>query len=84
MTAMFLLWMAVGVVVGVAHARALWRTAHRRNGAAWYGVAWRLPLVGIVLVVSALVGRLLPAAAGWAAGLAIAGVIFLVSQRQWM
>ena len=84
MSAMFLLWMAIGVAVGVAHARALWRTAHCRNGAAWYGVAWRLPLVGIVLVVSALVGRLLPATVGWAAGLVFAGVIFLVSQRRWM
>ena len=77
MTVIFLLWMAIGAVVGVSHATALWRTAHRPDGAVWYGVAWRLPLVGITLVVAALVGRLLPAAFGWAAGLVVTAVIFL-------
>ena len=79
MNAGTLVWAVVGTAVGVSHATALWRTAHRWNG--WWGFAWRLPLVGITLVVAALVGRLVPAAVGWAAGLAVTGVIFLVSQR---
>jgi hypothetical protein len=81
MNAGTLVWVVVGTAVGVSHATALWRTAHRWNGTGWWGFAWRLPLVGITLVVAALVGRLVPAAVGWAAGLAVTGVIFLVSQR---
>lgn len=81
MSAMVVLWVAVGTAVGVSHATALWHSAHRRNGTGWWGFAWRLPLVGITLVVAALVGRLVPATAGWAAGLAVTGVIFMVSQR---
>ena len=83
MTGPFILWAAVGAGVGVAHAKALRRAARHERGPAWYGVAWRLPLVGITLVVAAVVGRLLPAVTGWVTGLAIASVIF-VSQRRWM
>ena len=83
MTAMFVVWLVIGVAVGVSHARALWRSAHRVNGTAWWGFAWRLPLVGITLVVAALVGRLLPTTIGWAGGLAVTGVVLLLVQRRW-
>lgn len=81
MSAIVLVWVVIGTAVGVSHAIALWRSAHRSNGTGWWGFAWRLPLVGITLVVTALVGRLVPAAVGWVSGLAVTGVIFLVSQR---
>ena len=83
MTVTFFVWLVVGVAVGVSHARALWHSAHRVNGTAWWGIAWRLPLVGVTLLVAALVGRLLPTAAGWAGGLAVTSVIFLAGQRRW-
>ena len=81
MSAIVLLWVVIGTAVGVSHATALWRGAHRLNGTGWWGFAWRLPLVGITLVVAALVGQLVPATVGWAAGLAVTGVILLGSQR---
>lgn len=81
MSAMFLLWLVIGVAVGVAHATALWRSAHRWNDTGWWGLTWRLPLVGVTLVVAALIGRIVPAAVGWAGGLAVTGGIFLVSHR---
>ena len=82
MTAMFVLWLLIGVATGVLHAFALWGAAHRMTGR--IGLPWRLPLVGAALVAAALVGGILPTAAGWAAGLATTGVVLLVRQRRWM
>ena len=82
MSIIFLLWLAIGAATGASHAAALWRTARRPTRADW-GFPWRLPLVAVTLVVAALVGRLVPAATGWAAGLVVTGVIFLVSQGRW-
>lgn len=83
MNLMFLLWIAIGAATGASHAAALWRTAHGARSADW-SFPWRLPVVAITLVISALVGRLVPAAIGWAAGLVLTGVGFLVSKRRWM
>ena len=83
MNLMFLLWMAIGAATGVAHATALRHTARRWDRAGWE-FAWRLPLVVVTLIVAALVGRLLPAALGWAAGLALTSLVFLMGQRRWM
>ena len=83
MNLVFLLWMAIGAATGVSHATALWHTARRWDRAGW-GFAWRLPLVVVTLVVAALVGRLLPAALGWAAGLALTSIVFLIGERRWM
>ena len=83
MNLMVLLWVAIGAATGVSHATALWHTARRLEGPGW-GFAWRLPLVGITLIVAALVGRLLPAAVGWVAGLALTSLVFLIGQRRWM
>ena len=84
MSTMFVLWVAIGVAVGVSHARALWRSAHRTHDVGWWGVAWRLPLVGITLVIAAFAGRLIPAVVGWAGGLAITSAVLLLGQRRWM
>ena len=83
MTLMFLLWMAIGVATGAAHATALRHAARRYDQAGW-GFVWRLPLVMVTLVVAALVGRLFPAALGWMAGLALTSLVFLMGQRRWM
>lgn len=83
MSVMFVVWMGVGAATGVGHAVAVWRTTRRGAHAGW-GLPWRLPLVGVTLVIAALVGRLVPAAIGWAGGLAITGVVLLASQRRWI
>jgi hypothetical protein len=80
---MALVWTVIGMAVGAVHAAALWRRAQRGAHAGW-GAVWRLPLIGFVLVIAALAGRLLPTALGWSAGLALAGIVFLVGQRRWM
>ena len=80
MTLMSSVWMVIGAATGAGHATALWRTAHRTGRADW-GFPWRVPVVLVTLVVAALVGRLLPAAIGWAVGLVITGVILLASRR---
>ena len=83
MNLMFFLWMTIGAATGVSHATALWKSARRWDQAGW-GFAWRLPLVVVTLVVAALVGRLLPAALGWVAGLALTSIVLLIGQRRWM
>ena len=82
MSVTVLLWLAIGSATGASHAAALWRTARRSTHAEW-GFLWRLPIVATTLVVAALVGRLVPAAIGWAAGLGVTAVILLVSQGRW-
>ena len=82
MSIVSVLWLAVGATTGASHAAALWRTARRPTRADW-GFPWRLPLVAVTLVVAALVGRLVPAAIGWAAALLVTAVILLVSQGRW-
>ena len=81
MTVMLVLWLLIGVATGVLHAFALRSAAHSMTGRV--GLPLRLPLVGVALVVAALVGRILPTAAGWAAGLATTGAVLLVRQRRW-
>ncbi len=74
-------WTAAGIVIGVTHAAALWRHSHRSGRADWSAV-WRLPAVAAVLVGSAFAGALLPAAGGWAGGLAAtSGVLYMGKQR---
>ena len=82
MSIVFVLWVAIGVATGASHAMALWRTAHRPTRADW-GFPWRLPLVAVTLVVAALVGRLIPAAIGWAAGLVMTGAILVGGLARW-
>ena len=82
MSITFVVWLAIGSATGASHAVALWRTARRPTRGDW-GFLWRLPLVAATLVVAALVGGLVPAVIGWAAGLVMTSAIFLVSQRRW-
>ena len=61
-------WFAAGLSAGVLQATMLWRTARRLTS--WtpaLGVL-RLALVSLVLVVAAVSGAILAAAAGWAVG----------------
>ena len=82
MSITFFLWLAIGSATGASHAAALWRTVGRPTRGDW-GFLWRLPLVAVTLVVAALVGRLVPAAVGWAAGLVVTGAILLMSKGRW-
>lgn len=81
MSAWFLLWIGLGVATGAVHGTALWQAAHDTTVRLRF--PWRLPMVAITLVVAALVGRILPAAAGWAGGLAATSILFLARQRRW-
>jgi len=83
MTVMFLLWFAIGAATGALHTAGLWRRAHRVARPEW-SFPSRMPLVAITLVIAALVGRILPAAIGWAIGLAMTSVVFVSRQRRWM
>lgn len=61
-------WFAVGLLLGVLHAAAVWRSAkHLTARTAVMGLA-RLVFVGVVLAVVAILGGILPAAIGWAVG----------------
>ena len=81
MSVLLVVWTATGIAVGATHAAALWGRAHRGGRADWSAV-WRLPAVAAVLVGAAFAGALLPAAGGWAGGLAAtSGVLYLGSQR---
>lgn len=71
------LWFALGVAAGMAHAAGLWQSTHRRREGAG-SAAWRIPVVVGVLAAAAIAGRLLPAAGGWACGLAGASARLLV------
>ena len=81
MSVLVVFWTVAGLGIGAAHAATLWRHAHCRKLADW-GAVWRLPAVATVLVGSAFAGALLPAAGGWACGLATtSGVLYLGSER---
>ena len=81
MSVFVVVWTAAGIAIGVTHAAALWRHAHRGGRADWSAV-WRLPAVAAVLVGAAFAGALLPAAGGWAGGLAsTSGVLYLGNRR---
>lgn len=74
MNGRFLVSLGIGAVVGMAHASALWRSTQRPSESVW-GVAGRLPLVAVTLVIAALIGRFLPVTVGWAVGLSVTGVV---------
>lgn len=67
-----------GVVVGLAQAGLLARAVGHRPHP--LGFVLRLGLVAVVLVVAALRGQVLAAAAGWLLGFVVA---VLVVQRRW-
>ena len=83
MSTRMILWMAIGIAAGVAHAVTLWRSAHADTTQGWSAV-WRLPAVAAVLVSAALAHTLLPAVIGWVTGLTVASVVYLVKERRWM
>lgn len=71
-------WLAIGLLAGFMHAMMLWRTAHRFT--AWTPVLGllRLAVVAVVLIVAALSGAILSAAAGWAIGFVVPGMWFVM------
>ena len=75
-------WLVIGAAAGALHATGLRHAAHQSVGRG--GLPRRLFFVSALLIVAALEGRILPAAGGWAAGLAVLAILFLVRQRQWM
>ena len=75
------LWAAIGVSAGATHAAALWRSAHRRGLVAWSD-AFRLPLLGAVLVAAAFARALLPAVGGWMVGLIVTGGALLALRHE--
>jgi len=83
MSTRMILWMVLGIAVGVTHAVALWRSAHAYRTQEWSAV-WRLPVVAAVLVSAALGHTLIPAVIGWAVGLIVTSVGHLARDRRWM
>jgi hypothetical protein len=81
MTGLVTVWAAIGVATGAAHAAALWRSAQRRGLVAW-SAAFRLPLLGAVLVAAAFARALLPAVGGWMVGLIVTGGALLVLRHE--
>jgi hypothetical protein len=81
MSGLVTLWAAIGFTAGAAHAAALWRSAHRRGFVVWSD-AFRLPLLGPVLVAAAFARALLPAVGGWMIGLTATGVAMLVLRHE--
>ena len=78
MSILLVVWISLGIAAGAAHAAGIWRTTHHSG---WSAV-WRLPVVAAVLASAALAGALLPAAGGWASGLAAtSAVLYLRSGR---
>lgn len=69
------MWLLVGAIIGVVHATALWHAAQRPSG--WIAITGgvRLLAVALVLTGAAVWGGLLPAAAGWAMGFVVGGVV---------
>jgi hypothetical protein len=80
-------WLGVGLVLGVVHATGIWRSAkHRTAITALMGLV-RMLVVGLALATAALLGGVLPAAAGWAVGFfasvsAVMATRFRISQRR--
>jgi hypothetical protein len=72
-----LIWLVLGLAVGIAHGWGLWRTSRLRRHAATAAV-WRIPAVVVLLVGAAVAGRLFPAVGGWAGGLTGAGTWLLL------
>ena len=73
-------WFVTGLTAGLLHAGLLWRATHRLT--AWTPVlgVLRLGVVTAVLVISALSGAILAAAAGWGLGFVATGAWFVVSR----
>ncbi len=81
MTWLSAVWMVFGAAIGVLHAAGVWRSASRPSVmSALLGLV-RLVVVGLALVASAILGGILPAAAGWALGY-FAAVAFLSTRRR--
>lgn len=72
--------LAAGILAGFAHATMLWRTARRLT--VWtplWGLL-RLAIVAAVLIVAAISGVILSAAAGWVIGFALLGAPLALRQ----
>jgi hypothetical protein len=67
------LWALIGALAGAVEVAFLRHAAHSRLGPT--GLAWRMLMVGSVLVAAVLAAQLLPAAAGWATGFALSGFV---------
>lgn len=83
------MWLAIGAVIGVAHALGIWRSVtHVGATSALLGLV-RLLTIALVLTASAVLGGLIPAALGWVAGFFATVVIVLILKgciavgRQW-
>ena len=74
MSLRLILWMLAGAGAGLAHATALWRSANQWRERP-FAALWRMPLVAALLVGAAVSGSIITAAAGWASGFGLAGVV---------
>ena len=73
-------WVVLGVVLGILHAAAIWRSARRPTTTTAVIGSIRLLLVGLTLAAAAIFGGVLPAAAGWAVGF-FGGVAIVLATR---
>jgi hypothetical protein len=68
MSAVFLLWVGLGLLAGELHMHALWGQVHHRAHLSWA----RLPLTVGFFLLAALLHGLWGAAVGWAVGALLA------------
>jgi hypothetical protein len=62
------IWLLIGIALGVTQVIGVWRSArHPTERGPLVGLV-RMTMVGVMLAISAVVGEILPAATGWAAG----------------
>ena len=69
------IWVAVGAIAGIVHSFSLWRATHR---APVLGSGFRLLAVGGLFTAAALLGGIVPAAAGWILGFPAAALLLYV------
>ncbi len=75
-------WLAVGVGLGILHAAGIWRASKQPTALSALTGFIRIVLVGRVLAAAAVLGGILPAAAGWATGY-FAAVATVMANRFW-
>ena len=75
-------WLVVGLLLGVLHARQIWRSATQPGAMTPVTGAARLLVIGLSLAVAAIFDGILSAAVGWLTGLVgTVGVVIATRSR---
>jgi hypothetical protein len=77
-----LIWAAVGLMAGIAHALWLWRSTRQPGTLEGLSGVLRILGVGALFLVAALADGLVPAAVGWGLAFPSAGCVLLWRGRE--